>query len=174
LCKELKMAKKTTENTPRTTGFTNTARVKDLIALMADNGLTEIELVEADSRILLRRGGISAPAGGPVAAPIQYAAPVAAPAAVPASPATAAAQPDEKLLTIKSPMVGTYYAAPSPDAGPYVSIGSAVDDKTVVCIIEAMKVFNPIAAEVSGTITRILVTNGQVVEYGQPLFLVKP
>jgi acetyl-CoA carboxylase biotin carboxyl carrier protein len=167
------MAKKTTENTPRTAGFTDTARVKDLIALMADNGLSEIELVEANSRILLRRGGTSAPA--PVAgvpAPIHYAAPAAAPAAPAAT--VPAAQPEEKLLTIKSPMVGTYYAAPSPDAGPYVSIGSAVDAKTVVCIIEAMKVFNPIAAEISGTIAKILVTNGQVVEYGQPLFLVKP
>jgi acetyl-CoA carboxylase biotin carboxyl carrier protein len=166
------MAKKTTENTPRTPGFTDTARVKGLIALMADNGLTEIELVEANSRILLRRGGTSAPAGAP--APVHYAAP--APAAAPAAPAAAApaAQPEEKLLTIKSPMVGTYYAAPSPDAAPYVSIGSAVDDKSVVCIIEAMKVFNPIPSEVAGTIAKILVTNGQVVEYGQPLFLVKP
>jgi acetyl-CoA carboxylase biotin carboxyl carrier protein len=163
------MAKKTTENNPRTAGFTDTARVKDLIALMADNGLTEIELVEASSRILLRRGG----SGAPGAAPVQYAAPVAAPAtAVPAAAPTAPV--DEKLLTIKSPMVGTYYAAPSPDAAAYVSIGSAVDAKTVVCIIEAMKVFNPIAAEISGTIAKILVTNGQVVEYGQPLFLVKP
>jgi acetyl-CoA carboxylase biotin carboxyl carrier protein len=170
------MPKKTTENTPRTAGFTDTARVKGLIALMADNGLTEIELVEANSRILLRRGGVGTPAGVPVATPVHYAAPVAAPAATPAAPAApaAAAQPEEKLLTIKSPMVGTYYAAPSPDAAPYVSIGSAVDDKTVVCIIEAMKVFNPIPAEVSGTIAKVLVTNGQVVEYGQPLFLVKP
>jgi acetyl-CoA carboxylase biotin carboxyl carrier protein len=166
------MPKKTTEKAPRSAGFTDTARVKDLIALMANNGLTEIELVEADSRILLRRGGVSAPAAGvPVAAPMQYAAPAAAPTAPTAAPAAPA---EEKLLTIKSPMVGTYYAAPSPDAAPYVSIGSAVDAKTVVCIIEAMKVFNPIAAEVTGTIAKVLVTNGQVVEYGQPLFLVKP
>jgi acetyl-CoA carboxylase biotin carboxyl carrier protein len=166
------MAKKTNE----IAGFTDTKRVKDLIALMAENGLTEIELVDDKRRIVLRRGtSTAAPAAGPAmhfAPQAAAATPVGAPAAQPA-PAPAA-KPDANVLTIKSPMVGTYYAAPSPDAAPYVSIGSAVDDKTVVCIIEAMKVFNPIPAEVSGTIVKVLVSNGQVVEYGQPLFEVKP
>jgi acetyl-CoA carboxylase biotin carboxyl carrier protein len=170
------MAKKPTEISKIVAGFTDTKRVKDLVALMAENGLTEIELVEDKSRILLRRGtSTAAPAVGPglhLAPSLAPAAPLYAPPA-PAS-TTPLAQPDPDLLTIKSPMVGTYYAAPSPDAAPYVSVGSAVDDKTVVCIIEAMKVFNPIPAEVSGTIVKVLATNGQVVEYGQPLFLVKP
>jgi acetyl-CoA carboxylase biotin carboxyl carrier protein len=165
------MAKRPNETSARPAGFTDTKRVKELVALMEANGLTEIELMEDKSRIVLRRGtSTAAPAShfAPAPAPLAHAAPAApqAPAAKPAE--------DEKLLTIKSPMVGTYYAAPSPDAAPYVSVGSAVDDKAVVCIIEAMKVFNPIPAEVSGTIAKVLVTNGQVVEYGQPLFLVKP
>jgi acetyl-CoA carboxylase biotin carboxyl carrier protein len=82
---------------------------------------------------------------------------------------------DEGLITIKSPMVGTFYSAANPDSDPYVSIGADVEkDKTVVCVIEAMKVFNEIHADATGTISRILVSNGQTVEYGQPLFLVKP
>jgi len=169
------MAKKTNDISARPAGFTDTKRVKELVALMEANGLTEIELMEDKSRIVLRRGTSTA---APAAGHMVHAAPTAvhAASAAPAAPQAPAAQPaeGEKLLTIKSPMVGTYYAAPSPDAAPYVSIGSAVDDKSVVCIIEAMKVFNPIPAELSGTIAKVLVTNGQVVEYGQPLFLVKP
>jgi acetyl-CoA carboxylase biotin carboxyl carrier protein len=81
---------------------------------------------------------------------------------------------DEGLIPIKSPMVGTFYAASSPDAKPFVQVGSSVDEETDVCIIEAMKVFNNIKAECRGTIAKILVTNGQTVEFGQELFLVKP
>jgi acetyl-CoA carboxylase biotin carboxyl carrier protein len=106
-----------------------------------------------------------------VAAPVHHAAPPAAAAA----PATGAAKGDEGLITMKSPMVGTFYAAANPVSDPYVSVGAEVSkDKTVVCVIEAMKVFNEIHADTSGTITRILVSNGQTVEFGQPLFLVKP
>ena len=164
------MAKKPNETSARPAGFTDTKRVKELVALMEENGLTEIELAEDKSRIVLRRGThLTAPAAQ--AAPTLL--PTAPHAPTPPAPAAKPAE-DEKLATIKSPMVGTYYAAPSPDAAPYVSVGSAIDEKTVVCIIEAMKVFNPIPADVSGTIAKVLVTNGQVVEYGQPLFLVKP
>ncbi|HVT79841.1 MAG TPA: acetyl-CoA carboxylase biotin carboxyl carrier protein [Phycisphaerae bacterium] len=153
-------------------GFTDTKRVKDLIALMTENGLSEIELVEDKSRILLRRG-VSGGAAAPM--PMHHA-PVAAhmPAAQVSEAAPKAAAADDKSVPIKSPMVGTFYSAPSPDASPYVSVGTSVDDKSVVCIIEAMKVFNPIHAEVRGTVVKVLVSNGQVVEYGQPLFLVKP
>lgn len=80
----------------------------------------------------------------------------------------------ENLHTITSPMVGTFYAAPSPDAAPYVKIGDKVKKDTIVCIVEAMKLFNEIEAEVDGEIVEVLVKNGQLVEYGQPLFLVKP
>lgn len=81
--------------------------------------------------------------------------------------------PQENLHAIVSPMVGTFYAAPSPDASPYVQIGSKVNPESVVCIVEAMKLFNEIEAEVSGEIVQILVENGQLVEYGQPLFMVQ-
>ncbi len=163
------MAKKTTSS-PQNAGFTDTKRVKDLIALMTENGLSEIELVEDKSRILLRRG-ISGAAVAPV--PVHtpaYPQPVTSGhAAPPAKPAE-----DDKTVPIKSPMVGTFYSAPSPDAAAYVSVGSSVDEKSVVCIIEAMKVFNPIHSEVRGTVVKVLISNGLVVEYGQPLFLVKP
>src|SRR5262249_7212781 len=98
-------------------------------------------------------------------------------AIAPASSATgmgAATTDDSGLLTIKSPMVGTFYAASGPDAKAFVSVGSVVDEESDVCIIEAMKVFNNIKAECRGTIAKILVQNGETVEFGQPLFLVKP
>jgi acetyl-CoA carboxylase biotin carboxyl carrier protein len=159
--------------------FTDTQRVKELIELMAANGLSEIELVEGAKKIALRRGVVSGGAAV-VAAPVaHHAAPAAMPAAQPAPTAPAAApaaakSADDGLTPIKSPMVGTFYSAANPDADPFVSVGSQVTAKTTVCIIEAMKVFNEIPAEVSGTVAKVLVSNGQVVEYGQPLFLVKP
>jgi acetyl-CoA carboxylase biotin carboxyl carrier protein len=175
------MAKKTAPTGSAGGSFTDTKRVKELVALMADNGLTEIELVEDKSRIVLRRGTTS---GGQAVGPMTHA-PVAhhpAPQPLPpsassghhaASPASSAPAEDANVIPVKSPMVGTFYSSPNPESDPYVSIGKHVDEKTVVCIIEAMKVFNEIHAEVSGTVTKVLVSNGQVVEFGQPLFLVK-
>nr|WGD88486.1 acetyl-CoA carboxylase biotin carboxyl carrier protein [Bacillus subtilis] len=90
-----------------------------------------------------------------------------------AAPAQEAPKQDENLHKITSPMVGTFYASSSPEAGPYVTAGSKVNENTVVCIVEAMKLFNEIEAEVKGEIVEVLVENGQLVEYGQPLFLVK-
>ena len=159
------MAKKKPAKPSTGSSFTDTRRVEDLVTLMTNHGLTEIELAEGSSRILLRRGAPTVAAPAPVHLPV--AAP--SPAAAPTKPAE-----DANLKPIKSIMVGTFYTAPSPDAAPYVSVGTHVDEKTTVCIIEAMKVFNPIAAEISGTIVKMLVSNGQVVEFGQPLFLVKP
>ncbi|MCG3179067.1 MAG: hypothetical protein BIFFINMI_01398 [Phycisphaerae bacterium] len=108
-------------------------------------------------------------------------APVAAPAVhLPAAPAAgaaaaqAAAAAQDDLVAITSPMVGTFYAAPSPDDPPFIKTGDNVDEETVVCIVEAMKVMNEIKAEVRGTIAKILVNNGEAVEYGQPVFMVKP
>lgn len=101
-------------------------------------------------------------AAPPAAAPVAVAAPVAAPVAA-----------DDTLVKITSPMVGTFYASSSPDAPAYVKVGDRVSDETVICIVEAMKLFNEIEAEVSGEIVEILVKNGQLVEYGQPLFLVR-
>lgn len=109
------------------------------------------------------------------AVPAAYApAPQAAkPEASEAAPAQEASKQDENLHKITSPMVGTFYASSSPEAGPYVNQGSKVSENTVVCIVEAMKLFNEIEAEVKGEIVEVLVENGQLVEYGQPLFLVK-
>jgi acetyl-CoA carboxylase biotin carboxyl carrier protein len=116
--------------------------------------------------------------------PVAHAAPVAhapapglAPAAATGGAGAGGAAPAEEeagLTPIKSPMVGTFYAAPSPDAKPFVSVGTRVDEDTDVCVIEAMKVFNNIKAETRGTVARVMVSNGQTVEFGQVLFLVKP
>lgn len=175
------MAKKTSSSSSAQSGgsFTDTKRVQELVALMAEKGLTEIELVEDKSRIVLRRGTVSAGAGVGQAVPMQMPvahAPVAAPVSqAPASPAAPAAPAeDANLVPIKSPMVGTFYSSPNPESEAYVSIGKTVDEKTIVCIIEAMKVFNEIEAQVRGTVAKMLVSNGQAVEFGQPLFLVKP
>ncbi len=105
------------------------------------------------------------------AAPVAVAAPAAAPVAVAEPVAPVAA--DDTLVKITSPMVGTFYASSSPDSPAYVKVGDRVSDETVICIVEAMKLFNEIEAEVSGEIVEILVKNGQLVEYGQPLFLVR-
>jgi acetyl-CoA carboxylase biotin carboxyl carrier protein len=169
------MAKKSSTS-PASAAFTDTRRVQELVELMAEHGLTEIELVEDKSRIVLRRGtvsGSSLPASH--AAPAHIAHTPAAPQAAAPAPATPAApREDANLVPIKSPMVGTFYTSPNPESDAYVSIGSTVDEKSVVCIIEAMKVFNEIHAEVRGTIAKVMVSNGQAVEFGQPLFLVKP
>lgn len=145
--------------------------INRLIELMNKNDLLEVELVEDAKKIRLKKkydGGMRVvPAMAPVAA-----AAAAPTASAPAAPAQAA-QP-AGTVAIKSPMVGTFYRAANPEAAPYVEEGDAVNKDTTVCMIEAMKVFNEIKAEVEGTIAAILVENGQSVEYGQPLFLVKP
>jgi acetyl-CoA carboxylase biotin carboxyl carrier protein len=143
--------------------------LESLVKLMQANDLSFLELRDGDKRVVLRRG----PAEGPitVAAPQWSGHP---PAHAAAPPPPAAQEPAPDLTPIKSPMVGTFYAASSPDAKPFVSVGSPVEEETDVCVIEAMKVFNNVKAECKGTIAKILVTNGQAVEFGQVLFLVKP
>lgn len=147
-------------------------QVKELIDLMKENDLVEIEVEAGDSKIHLKRPGADlkmaySPIAMPAAAPI-------APAA--AAPAAAVPQPssDEKLVIISSPIVGTFYQAPSPDSEPYVKVGAKVDHDTVVCIVEAMKVMNEIKAEASGTIVEVCCKDGQAVEYGQALFKIRP
>ncbi len=136
---------------------------------MVEHGLSEIRIREGESMITLRKG----PTGEPV---MMTAAPQMAMPSLPAAPALVAAPPaeDEGLVPIRSPMVGTFYAASDPESPPFVTIGSEVDATTTVCVIEAMKVFNEIHAEVAGTVERILVHTDQAVEYGQPLMLVRP
>lgn len=154
-------------------------KINKLIEIMKANDLVEVEIKHGDDKILLKRfgGTIAMPSPTvPVSGPQIQAASASPDVAVTAMPEAkpAAAEPEEELVEIKSPMVGTFYAAPSPDSEPYVEIESRVSPQTVVCIIEAMKVMNEIKAETSGTIAEILVNNGQAVEYGQVLFKVKP
>jgi acetyl-CoA carboxylase biotin carboxyl carrier protein len=148
--------------------------IRQLVRLMIENDLSELDVTDGERKILLKRGA----SGAPVVSSFQGSGASgrgghssSAPAQAPA-PAPSAAPPAEELIEIRSPMVGTFYAAPSPDSEPYVSEGSVVDDETVVCIIEAMKVMNEIKPECSGTIREICVKNAQPVEYGQVLFRV--
>jgi acetyl-CoA carboxylase biotin carboxyl carrier protein len=154
--------------------------IKAIIDLMKKNSIAEFELEKQDFKIRLKRS----PNGGVQIAPseetpaIAYANPVATlPAPGPVATIAAAPAPAAPAVAeqeIKSPMIGTFYRAPSPEAAPYVEIGSEVNPDTVVCIIEAMKVMNEIKAETKGVITQVLVENAKPVEFGQPLFKVRP
>jgi len=151
-------------------------RVKQLVELMKTNDLTDIEIKQGELEITLRRGGQTVVASGmPAALPMPsvpaHAVPASPPvSAVPAAPAT----PEEPANTtlIKSPMVGTFYAASSPDAPPFAKVGDTVTPERTVCLIEAMKVYNEIQAECSGKIVAVLVKNGETVDHGKPLFRV--
>lgn len=149
-------------------------RIRRLIELMNNHDLQEMDLRQGDTRIQLRRAGDPVIAGSPVVGPPPGPAPLPA-APTPATPPPSAAAPadDPNMTVVKSPMVGTFYAAPDPDSSPYVKVGDPIGKETTVCIVEAMKVFNEIQAEVAGTITAVLVENGEPVEFGQPLFKVK-
>jgi len=152
-------------------------KLKKLIDLVQESGIGEIEITEGEEKVRICR---QAPGGAPVimAAPgmqqMPFAAPGAAPAtsAAPAVPA-AAAPAEPKGHQLKSPMVGTFYRAPSPGAPPFVEIGQQVTKGQTLCIIEAMKLLNEIESDASGTVKAILVENGQPVEYGQPLFTIE-
>ncbi|HEX3624237.1 MAG TPA: acetyl-CoA carboxylase biotin carboxyl carrier protein [Verrucomicrobiae bacterium] len=147
--------------------------IKAIIDLMKKNSITEFELERQDSKIRLKRG-IN---GGQSAAAEDTFPPLNLPTgAQQAASQTAAPVPPAPTgeIEIKSPMIGTFYRAPSPEAGSYAEVGSEVNSDSVVCIIEAMKVMNEIKAEVKGVITQILVENAKPVEFGQPLFKVRP
>jgi acetyl-CoA carboxylase biotin carboxyl carrier protein len=156
-------------------------KIKELIEIMKQNGLEELEIRQDDDKIYLKRSQPPA-AQTPIITSLPITKHEFGPAPVVAQAPEALGQPgtspsphrDENLVEIKSPIVGTFYAKPSPDSEPFVEIGSSVGPQTIVCIIEAMKVMNEIKAESSGTITDILVTDGQAVEYGQVLFKVRP
>jgi acetyl-CoA carboxylase biotin carboxyl carrier protein len=141
-------------------------KVRQLIELMKEHDLNELDLRQADNRVRIRRGGEV----------VAYSAPAPAPAAAPAAPAAAAATPaaDDRMVVIKSPMVGTFYKASSPDSPAFVKVGDRIGPEKTVRIIEAMKVFNEIPAGVSGQVVAILVENGAPVEFGQPLIKVEP
>ncbi len=150
------------------------SEIKRIVKLMEEKGLTEFSMKDANGELLLKRGG-----GDPQvvysAPPAVAAAPVAAApaAAAPAEAAAPAAAPSN-LLEITSPMVGTFYRKPAPDKPAHVNEGDSVSESSTVCIVEAMKVMNEIAAEVSGTIVEVLVEDGAPVQFGQPLFTVEP
>ncbi|MFA5553545.1 MAG: acetyl-CoA carboxylase biotin carboxyl carrier protein [Phycisphaerae bacterium] len=148
-------------------------KIQQIIEIMKKNDLIEVEIKHGDDKILLKRSGPVQPAI--TALPfVGQSVPAAMPAAGTAEQSALVSKPASNLLEIKAPMVGTFYATPSPDSDSYVEVGSHINEQTVVCILEAMKVMNEIKAEVEGTIEEILVTSGQAVEYGQPLFRVKP
>ena len=162
--------------------MTDLKKLKQLVKLMVDNDLVELDIEGENDKVKLKRkigndiqfvNAQQAMSPMPTASPLVPAAP--APAVNP--PAVTTPEPaaqDENLLEITSPMVGSFYTASSPDAKDFITIGDSVTESSVVCIVEAMKVFNEIKAEVKGTVVKRLVENGQAVEFGQPLFLVKP
>ena len=148
--------------------------IKAIIDLMKKNSITEFELEQQDSKIRLKRGlNGGTPAVQNEEPAVTNVVPVLPAVAV--APVVATPQPVATgEIDIKSPMIGTFYRAPSPEAGNYVEVGTEVNAETVVCIIEAMKVMNEIKSEVKGVVTQVLVENGKPVEFGQPLFKVRP
>ncbi|MBT8087751.1 MAG: acetyl-CoA carboxylase biotin carboxyl carrier protein [Gammaproteobacteria bacterium] len=152
-------------------------KVKKLIELLDESGIAEIEITEGDDSVRISRyaqGAVPAPvvAAAPPAAPVTSSAAPATPAAAPAAAPAAPAAPEETGYEVKSPMVGTYYAASSPGAAPYVQVGDRVSEGDTLCIVEAMKMMNQIESEVSGTIKSIRLQNGEPVEFGQTLFVI--
>ena len=154
-------------------------RLKKLLQMMQKYDVTEVDLKNVDEKWKISRGPRSAPAMMPGMMPMHMAPPPPPAAPAPPPPPAAAAPPaaakpaDKPGITINSPTVGTFYSSPNPEEPVFVNVGSKVSPDTIVCIVEAMKVFNQIPAEVSGTIAEVLVKNGDPVEFGQPLFRVE-
>ncbi len=148
--------------------------IEDFIKMMVEHEIVELDVADGEQSVTIRRAGAfstplvtTTPAIAAAPSPLQPSAPALAPASESSRHAGGEGQ------VIRSPMVGTFYSRPNPDAEPFVSAGSKVSDSTVVCLIEAMKVFNEIKAECRGTIGEVLVNDGDAVEYGQPLFRLK-
>ena len=164
------MADETSKSIPN--GPFDVRTVKSLVALMAQHDLSEIALRDGVQRLRIRRGALHAPIVSHVALP--------QPAPVPAAPVQAAkpveatpAKPGRKLIDIKSEAVGTFYAKPNPESPPFITVGAKVTPSTVICQLEAMKIFNEVQAGVSGTIAEVCVDNQSPVEFGQVLFRVE-
>ncbi len=163
----------------------NLNEIQDLIKFVAKSGVTEVEIEQKDFKITIKSEGKNKGTDSPIivqsAAPAPLpvaqvaAAPVAQVAAAPvATPAAPAADDDSKYITIKSPMIGTFYRSPGPDKDSFVNVGDNISKGDTICIIEAMKLFNEIESEVAGKIVKVLVDDASPVEYDQPLFLVDP
>lgn len=152
--------------------------IQALIKFVSTTGVDEVEITRKDFKLSIKKNAVQVTSVAPVAMPQQIAVPAAqttpAVAATPAAPAAAPAPKTDNLITIKSPMVGTFYRSSNPDTPAFVNVGDEVKAGKVVCIIEAMKLFNEIESEVSGRIVKVLVENATPVEYDQPLFLVEP
>jgi acetyl-CoA carboxylase biotin carboxyl carrier protein len=152
-------------------------KLKKLIDLVQESGIAEIEITEGEEKVRILKGGaasvqaVAAPAAL-AAGPAAPASAAPAPAAAPAAAALAEPIPGQDGHVFKSPMVGTFYRAPSPEASVFVEVGQAIKEGQTICIIEAMKLMNEIEADKSGVVKAILVENGQPVEYGQPLFII--
>lgn len=150
----------------------NIKEIKDMVSLMNENGLMELEIEKEGMRIRLKKSG---------PAPESYSGPIliekektAEAPQVKEAPVSAGKAPAGNTIEIKSPMVGTFYRAPSPEAPPYVEVNQPLETGQVICIIEAMKLMNEIKSEIKGRIVQILVDNAEPVEFGQPLFLIEP
>ena len=157
----------------------NIQEIRELIQTLLDSGIAELEVQRGEDRVKIKRGGtmqevyvqqagqlpISMAAAQPVAAQYGSAPPLSAASAEPT---------DEGLVPIKSPIVGTFYSSPSPDSPKFANVGDIIKPGQVLCIVESMKLMNEIEAEIGGTVVKCLVENGNPVEYGQPMFLVKP
>jgi len=179
------MAKKQPERTPKTTGKSSTnstnmktAEIRDLIEFLSKSGLNEVNIETKELKLHVKREpdqnviqGTAAPMVAPV--PVAAAPAPAAPAA-PATPKPAAAPAGKNTIDIKSPMIGTFYRSANPDSPPFVSVGDKITKGQTVCIIEAMKLFNEIESEVSGTVVKVFCENSTPVEYDQVLFVVEP
>jgi acetyl-CoA carboxylase biotin carboxyl carrier protein len=146
-------------------------KLKTLIELVETSGISELEVTEGEEKVRIVKSG-STPAGTMMMMQPQVA-PMAAPAAAPATAFAPATTAEATGFTVKSPMVGTFYRSSAPTSAAYVEIGSRVAEGDTICIIEAMKLMNEIPADKAGTITQIMVENGQPVEYGQPLFIIE-
>ena len=181
------MAKKQPERTPKATGKSSTnstnmktAEIRDLIEFLSKSGLNEVNIETKELKLHVKREpdqkviqGTAAPVAAPVAVAAAPAPSAAAPAA-PAAPKPAAPAAGKNTIDIKSPMIGTFYRSANPDSPPFVSVGDKITKGQTVCIIEAMKLFNEIESEVSGTVVKVFCENSTPVEYDQVLFVVEP
>lgn len=160
----------------------NIKEIQDLIKFVSKSGVTEVEIEQKDFKITIKACAetVERQIVVQAAAPVQQVAPATTAPAAPAAPAVPTTSPatpvaeESNLITIKSPMIGTFYRSPGVDKDPFISVGQTINKGDTVCIIEAMKLFNEIEAEFSGKIVKVLVDDATPVEYDQPLFLVEP
>ncbi|MCS6992040.1 MAG: acetyl-CoA carboxylase biotin carboxyl carrier protein [Chitinophagales bacterium] len=173
------MKKKKTKQSLPSAASNPVGEVEELVRLLQSTNIAEVSIEHDNIKITIKTHQPYAPVATPLAVSPVPTAPLPATPAAPAAPAekesVAAAEPDEsKLITIRSPMIGTFYRSPAPDKPPFVEVGDEIKPGTILCIIEAMKLFNEIESEYHGRIVKVLVENGKPVEYDQPLFLIEP